>query len=63
MELCRAGLRSVVLGHLSQENNLPELAFQTAYDALCAAGIRPGEDVSLEVARRDQISGIYTMDA
>lgn len=63
VELCRAGLRSVVLGHLSQENNLPELAFQTAYDALCAAGARPGEDVTIEVARRDQSSGIYTMEA
>ena len=63
VELCRAGLQNVILGHLSKENNLPELAFQTAYDALCAAGIRPGEDVTLEVARREQISGIYTLEA
>lgn len=61
--LCEAGLRSVVLGHLSAENNLPELAFKTAYDALCAAGVRPGKDVTLEIARRDQISGIYTLGA
>lgn len=63
VELCKGGLQSVILGHLSEENNLPELAFQTAYDALCGAGIRPGEDVTLEVARRDQISGVYTMEA
>lgn len=61
--LCNAGLKSVVLGHLSAENNLPELAFQTAYNALADAGVRPGEDVTLEVARRDQLSGIYTLGA
>lgn len=55
------GLRSVILGHLSGENNLPELAYQTAQQAISALGAVVGEDVTLEVARRDQMSSLFTV--
>ena len=49
--LCaRSGTKHIVLGHLSRENNRPDLAYSTTYDALTAAGVRVGRDVTLEVA-------------
>lgn len=46
------GLRSVVLAHLSQTNNSPELATRAATDALTAAGC----DAEIVVARQDEPS-------
>lgn len=59
--LLPTGLRSVILGHLSGENNLPELAYQSAQEAIARLGAVIGEDVSLEVARRDQMSSLFTV--
>ncbi len=52
VELARAGVKRFVLGHLSQENNRPELACQNALSALLGAGAAPGEDFTLWVAPR-----------
>ncbi len=61
VELAATGVRTCILGHLSPENNLPELAYQTVRDALSAQGIRCGEDFQLDVAWRDRISTYYTI--
>ncbi|EEG76956.1 MBL fold metallo-hydrolase [Dethiobacter alkaliphilus] len=42
----------VVLAHLSEHNNLPQLAFNTVGEKLTTAGCEPGRAISLEVARR-----------
>ena len=39
-ELAQSGTRAFILGHLSKENNLPELAFSAAADALSRTGVR-----------------------
>ena len=52
VELAKTGVKRFVLGHLSQENNRPELAYQNALSALLGAGAVPGEDFSLWVAPR-----------
>jgi phosphoribosyl 1,2-cyclic phosphodiesterase len=44
--------RNVVLAHLSEQNNLPKLAFDTVCSQLEYAGRRPGKDVSVHVAER-----------
>lgn len=52
--LTRAGgprLRHLVLAHLSEENNRPELALQAAHEGLRAAGV---QGVQLHVARQDE---------
>ena len=61
LRLIRAGTRDVVLGHLSGENNTPLLARKVTADALAREGIRPGEDVRVEVALRDQVGSIYQL--
>lgn len=59
VRLLETGTRHLLLGHLSQENNTPELAYNESYAALCAAGANVGTDVTLFVAGRSQISHIY----
>ncbi|MBR7063413.1 MAG: MBL fold metallo-hydrolase [Clostridia bacterium] len=39
-ELAQSGTRAFILGHLSKDNNLPELAFSAAAEALGRAGIK-----------------------
>lgn len=61
LRLVEGGLRHVILGHLSEENNSPELAFQAAYTTLCDAGVDPVREVTVEVAQRAQHSGMYRL--
>ena len=56
--LVRNGTSKFVLGHLSRENNLPELALKTVAEALAGEGAVIGKDVLLEVARRDEIGRV-----
>lgn len=55
------GLKWAVLGHLSKDNNVPDLAYLTAQTALAENNIRVGEDIEVFVARRDQVSKIFTV--
>lgn len=57
--LVAAGVTSVLLGHLSRENNAEQLAYRTVTDALLSRGIAPGRDMSLGVAFRDQVTGRF----
>jgi len=52
------GTRCFLLGHLSHENNDPELAYETVRDALMRHGAEPGVDVRLAVALRDRPSDV-----
>lgn len=56
LALYETGVRQVLLGHLSGENNTPELALQTATEKLTAAGVRLSEDIGLGIAWRDRVS-------
>jgi len=53
MHLCKCGTSSFILGHLSKENNFPELAYLTAENTLRAMDLVIGEDVFVEIASRD----------
>ncbi len=48
--LVKSGVRHFVLGHLSEENNRPELALQTSMARLVAEGMKPDSDFTLSVA-------------
>lgn len=54
--LAKRGTKKFLLGHLSKENNFPELAFETVKNALKEKSIIAGQDVYLEVALRDRAS-------
>ena len=53
----QSGTTRFVLAHLSQENNIPELAYQTALCSLQACGMKQGLDFELMVAPRENIGG------
>ena len=55
------GARTVVLAHLSHENNTPERARQVVGDALTRMGAAPGRDVLLEVAPRSEPGRRYAV--
>lgn len=51
-------LKNVWLCHLSQDNNKPDIAYNTVADALINAGARIGENLSLETLSRYKASGL-----
>ena len=59
--LAKSGTRHLLLGHLSSENNTPDLAYRTTHAALTDAGAQVGGDVTLHVAARYRASYLYTM--
>lgn len=59
LELAQTGTKHLLLGHLSRENNFPELALKCCEDALLRGGISPNVDVRVDVASRDGVTGIF----
>jgi phosphoribosyl 1,2-cyclic phosphodiesterase len=56
--LAASGTSRFVLGHLSKENNRPELAYQTVARALTAQGMMVGRSLQLLVALRDSVGDV-----
>lgn len=50
---------SILLGHLSRENNFPELAYQTVANILNENGVDTHRDVSLDLTFRDKTTRVY----
>ena len=61
VELAKSGVRGILLGHLSKENNTLELAFKTVKNTLTENGIIIGRDVGLGMTKRDSFVGPYTL--
>lgn len=59
LRLACAGVTSVLLGHLSRENNSEQLAFRTVTDKLLSKGITPGHGFNLGLAFRDRVTGVF----
>ena len=51
----------VVLAHLSQDNNLPELAYNTVRLSIISQGIDVDNDVRLNLSFRDRATCIYSL--
>lgn len=61
-DLVRNGrARNILLGHLSRENNFPDLAYETVKSIMESEGIRVGDDVMLDMTYRDKIGGLYVI--
>ncbi len=56
VDLYHEGLEWAVLGHLSKDNNVPDLALLTAETALAEKNIIVGKDIEVMVAKRDTVS-------
>lgn len=62
LTLYSSGVRNLILGHMSGENNLPELAYRVVSDSLRASGVEPGRDIVLDLAYRHQVGEVYILD-
>lgn len=56
LQLVKNGTEHIMLGHLSEHNNLPEIAMMETFNRLTDNGIRVGTDVTLQVAQRYEIT-------
>ncbi len=61
-ELLKTGVKEVLLGHLSKENNFPELAFETVKGVLQQKDVTVGKDIQIELAPRSGVSKCYHID-
>lgn len=61
-DLIQTGVREVLLGHLSQENNFPELAYETVKGILKQNKINLDADIKLDIAPRKGVSRCYNID-
>lgn len=59
VELVKSGTKHLYLGHLSEENNLPQLAYQTSFCALTSAGAVMGKDFMLTVNPKENTQDIF----
>lgn len=59
LECVKAGAHSVILGHLSAQNNTPARALEVAGQVLRSGGVDPERDIMLAVAPRDGLSPCY----
>ncbi len=53
--------RQVLLGHLSNENNTPDVALQAIINTLEEESIFTGDDLKVDVVLRDRMSRIYEL--
>ena len=62
VKILKNGLgKNIILGHLSNTNNTPELAELTVRDILTANGIKVGSDLDLSLANRHNPSEFITL--
>lgn len=59
LELVKQGQRKFLLGHLSQENNHPDVAYKTVTEHLRNGGYEVGKDIEVTVVLRDRPSNVY----
>lgn len=61
--LLNSGLKNVMLGHLSKENNFPELAYKTVVEELCASSNFNENNIKIGVANRSVPSTFLDLGA
>lgn len=61
-ELLESGVKEILLGHLSKENNFPELAYETVKGILEQKKVVIGKDIRIDLAPRSGISKCYHIE-
>ncbi len=59
--LAKSGVRGILLGHLSKENNFEELAYNTVAQALKSEGFLPGRDIALAITKKYEVTRLITI--
>lgn len=56
-QIVKSGAKHIVLAHLSEENNVPQLAYETSLCSLTMSGFSRGRDFELSIAPKDNLGG------
>ncbi len=59
ISLVKTGVKQAILCHLSEENNTPELAYNTVKTLLQRQGIIEGEHICVDVAFQNQVGTLF----
>ena len=59
VKMIKGKLTHVLLAHLSEKNNIPQLAYETVTEVLEENGIRDGKDIVVGMTYRDKVSNFY----
>jgi len=61
-ELAEKGTKTFILAHLSEENNLPDLAYSACTQKLSSSGFVVGTDVNVEIAKQNEKTSVFVLD-
>ena len=59
--LAQHNVKQVLLAHLSEENNTPELCYKTVTDILYQNGVVPQENIKIDIARPNGLGKIFVV--
>lgn len=62
VQMQKVGVKRLLLGHLSQNNNSPELAFYQTVQQLAQNNLREGVDIVVDVVTQDKKSEVYHVE-
>lgn len=60
-DVVKGNNETVLLAHLSKENNFPELAYQTVLNILVEKGLDVNKDLNLDLTFRDKPTKLYSL--
>lgn len=60
-EVISGNKETILLGHLSKDNNTPDLAHRTVKEILVNKGIDVDSEVTLDLTYRDKITKVYNL--
>lgn len=60
-KLACAGVKQILLAHLSEENNTPDLCYTSICDMVSKQGVTPGVNIMIDVAKAHDISTMFTL--
>lgn len=63
LKLVKNGTTRIILGHLSDKNNFPDLALACCRNALEQSGYIIGKDVDITTANRSELTRVFRVDA
>lgn len=61
VEIINGRTSKIILGHLSNTNNYPELALRTVISVLQMNGIIDGEHIEIDIAHRDRVGRVQSI--
>jgi phosphoribosyl 1,2-cyclic phosphodiesterase len=61
VQILNGKTKKVILGHLSNTNNYPELALRTVISVLQMNGIIDGEHIEIDIAHRDRVGRVQSI--